>query len=145
MNSLFIVILSVLSLYGLLILGLYSAKRLTKWVKKQKNRSSAKRALDEDRDIVMKLKEMKEIEKENFRALGQIKVFLSDQHLDNKLLRETVIPEFNRNAPAPEHFLLNLSDKKLRLAIQEKAEEYYATSNPLLEILAESFVARKSQ
>lgn len=145
MNSLFETIFYVLFLYALFILGVYLLNKLVGSGKEKRKKSKIKKITEEDLDRNIKMKEMDEIEKENFKALGVIKIFLSEESLDNKFLREVIIPELNRNSPASEQLPLNLSDKKLRKTIQEKAEEYYTTNDPLLEILAEAFMTRKDK
>src|SRR3989344_4171198 len=94
-----------------------------------------------------KIKEMDKIDEANIKALGNIKLFLADivGGMNDELLNKMIIPEFNRNAPDSEKIPLNLTGKKLRRTILEKAEQYHAIHDPLLQILAESFVAQAPQ
>ena len=126
----FELILRILLFYGLLIgciiLIVHNKARIKNLIDSIKARGDKKliKALaDESWDRAMKMKEMNEIEKENFKALGHIRVFLVNKILDDNFLKENVIPEFNRNAPVSEQLPINLTGKKLRKAIREKAEE----------------------
>ncbi len=93
-------------------------------------------------DHLMKTREMKAIGKRGFKTLGTIQSFLQDPYVNYQFLRETLAPEFNRYASPGEQIPLTLSERKMRKMIWQKAEEYYLTSDPLLEILAESFTAK---
>lgn len=113
-------------------------KRIFHWIKTKKNRILP----DDNWDAVEKRKEMKEIEKESLGALGSIRFFLSDPYVTYQFLKETVVPEFNKYAQADERIPPDLPEKKMRQEIIQKAEEYHLAKNPLLEVLADSFIAR---
>ena len=132
--SLILHYLSIISLLALFIVMMC-------WLKKIWSESSKETTPQGVSEWLLKIKEMKQIEKENFKTLGDLKVFLNDPQLSFADLKETVVQEFNRHASSEEQISLNLSEKIMRKTILEKAEQYYVTSDPLLEILVESFLA----
>lgn len=120
-------------------------KKMFHSIKEVRDRKLLKRLADETLEQIRRRKEMNEIEEENFKSIGRIQVFLVDSYITHWYLIETVIPEFNKHAQSNDQIPLNLSDKNTRKLILEKAEEYFLASDPLLEVLAESFVTKMHQ
>lgn len=135
------VVLAYTMLIGCLMFITHHKQKLLKvidWANTKKNKMFS----DDNWNTTEKLQEMKEIKNEGYSALESIKFFLNDPYSTCQFLQEIVVPEFNKHARQTEKVPVNLSEKRLRRIILEKAEQYYATSDPLLEILAESFVAK---
>ncbi len=129
----------------ILILTFIYGGKFRRWIdslQKTKAVHKLEKIREETWDKIWKRQEIKQIEKENAGVLKNIKIFLGNNGLsvDNKFLRESVVSEFNRNVQEDERIPLDLPDKKLRKAVKEKAEEYYAIGSPLLKILEESFI-----
>ncbi|MDP3731232.1 MAG: hypothetical protein Q8R34_01935 [bacterium] len=132
------VVLAYAVLIGCILLIISNKQKISHWIKAKKNRVLP----DDNWDTAEKLKEMKEIETESFGALGSIRFFLNDPYVTYQFLKETVVSEFNKHAPIDEQIPPDLPEKKMRQEIIQKAEEYHLTKSPLLEVLADSFIAR---
>ena len=130
MDVILYVILAYAVLIGCIVLITSNKQKILHWIKTKKNRTFP----DDNWDTVEKLKE-------SFGALGSIRFFLNDPYVTYQFLKETVVSEFNKYAQADEQISPDLPEKKMRQEIIQKAEEYHLTKNPLLEVLADSFIA----
>src|SRR3989344_8819900 len=108
MDVILYVILAYAVLIGCIVLITSNKQKILHWIKTKKNRTFP----DDNWDTVEKLKEMKEIEKESFGALGSIRFFLNDPYVTYQFLKETVVPEFNKYAQADEQISPDLPEKK---------------------------------
>ena len=111
MDIILYVILAYAVLIGCIVLvtsNKQKIKQIFNRVKAKKDRMPP----DDNEDTAEKLKEMKEIEKEGLGALGSIRFFLKDPYVSYQFLKETVVPEFNKYAPADERISLDLPEKR---------------------------------
>lgn len=141
MDIILYVIFAYAVLIGCIVLIISNKQKIKKffnWIKAKNNRTLS----DDNWDKAEKLREMKEIEQEGFGALRSIRFFLNDPYVTDQFLKEMVVPEFNKHAPTDEQIPPDLPEKKMRKEIIRKAEEYQLTKSPLLEVLADSFIAK---
>ena len=142
MSSLSSAVGYILLFYVVFIVSLYLLVKTVKRIRANRTRKNIENTIEEGWDRARKMREMNAIEQESFQALGHVRIFLNDLELKYQYLKEEVVPEFNQQVSADERIPTDLPEKKLRKLIQKKAEEYYDTFNPLLMVLAESFVAK---